>query len=240
MELFSLDGRRAVVVGGARGIGAAIAARFTEAGARVLVADVDGGVDVDVAVPDSVRRLAEHADTELGGIDVWVNSAGIYPVGDALELEPADWDTVLDVNLRGTFLGAREAARVMVAGGRRGAIVNIASTASYRAAGHGVAHYTASKFGVRGLTMSLAAELGPRGVRVLAIAPTVTDTPGLAAARPAFERAGIAVDDLGPRLPLGRVAVADDVARVAVFCASDLALFMTGSTILVDGGEIAI
>ena len=169
-----------------------------------------------------------------------MNSAGIYPLGPALELDEAAWDDVLDVNLRGTFFGAREAARAMVAAGHGGAILNVASTASFRAAGAGVSHYTASKFGVRGLTMSLAAELGPHGIRVLAIAPTVTLTPGLEAARAGFEQAGIAVDDLGPRLPLGRVAVPDDVARVALFCASDLSLFMTGSTLLVDGGELAI
>ena len=101
-----------------------------------------------------------------------------------------------------------------------------------------MAHYVASKFGVRGLTQSLAVELGPHGIRVLAVAPTVTLTPGLEAQREGLEAAGFALDELGRELPLGRVAVPDDIARVVVFCVSDLALLMTGSTLLVDAGEL--
>lgn len=127
----------------------------------------------------------------------------------------------------------------MVAAGLGGVIVNIASTAAYRADGPGVAHYVASKFGVRGLTQSLAVELGGHGIRVLAVAPTVTLTPGLEAGRESLEAAGFVLDELGARLPLGRVAVPDDVARVVLFCASDLSLLMTGSTLLVDAGELA-
>ncbi len=123
--------------------------------------------------------------------------------------------------------------------GRGGVIVNISSTAAYRAAGPGVAHYVASKFGVRGLTQSLAVELGVHGIRVLAVAPTVTLTPGLEAERASLEAAGFALDELGAHLPLGRVAVPDDVARVVLFCASDLSLLMTGSTLAVDAGELA-
>jgi NAD(P)-dependent dehydrogenase (short-subunit alcohol dehydrogenase family) len=149
-----------------------------------------------------------------------------------------DWDEEVDVNLRRTFLGAREAARAMIAAGNGGVILNIASTAAYRAAGTGVAHYVASKFGVRGLTQSLAVELGPHGIRVLAIAPTVTLTPGLEEQRETLEAAGFELESLGAALPLGRVAVADDVARVALFCAGELASLMTGSTLLVDAGEL--
>jgi NAD(P)-dependent dehydrogenase (short-subunit alcohol dehydrogenase family) len=118
-------------------------------------------------------------------------------------------------------------------------IVTIASTAAYRADGPGVAHYVASKFGVRGLTQSLAVELGAHRIRALAIAPTVTLTPGLEEQGGALQAAGFALGELGPSLPLGRVAVPDDVARVVVFCASDLSLLMTGSTLLVDAGELA-
>lgn len=253
-DLWSLSGKVAVVTGGARGIGLACCARLAEVGAVVLVADVDEGAAaeaaarigrgadaarVDIREAESVRDLANHAVAELGGLDIWVNSAGVYPVSPLLELSDEDWDHVLDVNLRGTLIGAREAARTMIAAGRGGVVVNIASTAAYRAAGPGVAHYVASKFGVRGLTQSLAVELGGRGIRVLAVAPTVTLTPGLEAEREPLESAGFALDELGPRLPLGRVAVPDDVARVVVFCASDLSLLMTGSTLLVDAGELA-
>jgi NAD(P)-dependent dehydrogenase (short-subunit alcohol dehydrogenase family) len=155
-----------------------------------------------------------------------------------LELSEEDWDDVLDVNLRGTFLGAREAARVMVAGGRGGVIVNITSTGAHRVESAGAAHYVASKFGVRGLTQALAVELGPHGIRVLAVAPTVTLTPGLEQERSGLQASGFALEELGPSLPLGRVAVPDDIARVVLFCASDLSLLMTGSTLLVDAGEL--
>lgn len=252
--LLSLRGRVAVVTGAARGIGYATAVRLVEAGARVVVADIDeaGALEaqarlgeaalaaaVDVTDGGSLRDLAGTAVEAFGCLDVWVGNAGIYPPTPALELAGEEWDRVLDVNLRGVFLGAREAARKMIEGGRGGVILTIASTAAYRAAGAGVAHYVASKFGVRGLTQSLAVELGPHGIRVLAIAPTVTLTPGLEAQRAALEASGFRLDDLGPALPLGRVAVPDDIARVAVFCAGDLSLLMTGSTLLVDAGELA-
>jgi NAD(P)-dependent dehydrogenase (short-subunit alcohol dehydrogenase family) len=253
-DLLHLDGRVAVVTGGARGIGYATASRLVEAGARVVVADIDAeeaqavsarlgesalAAHVDVGDEASVRALAETAVEEWGSLDVWVSNAGIYPVAPLLELGVEEWDRLLDVNLRGAFLGAREAARAMIPLGRGGVIVTIASTAAYRADGPGVAHYVASKFGVRGLTQSLAVELGAHGIRVLAIAPTVTLTPGLEEQRGALEAAGFALDELGPRLPLGRVAVPDDVARVVVFCAGGLSLLMTGSTLLVDAGELA-
>jgi NAD(P)-dependent dehydrogenase (short-subunit alcohol dehydrogenase family) len=251
-ELVSLSGRVAVVTGGARGIGRACCARLAEAGATVLVADADAeaardaasaigtgavGVEVDVRDAASVRALVEHALARLGRVDVWVNAAGIYPTSPLLELSEEDWNLVLDVNLRGTFIGAREAGRAMIAGGG-GVIVNVSSTAAYRASAPGAAHYVASKFGVRGLTRALAVELGPHRIRVLAVAPTVTLTPGLDAQRSSLRAAGFALEELGPRLPLGRVAVPDDVARVVLFCASDLSLLMTGSTLLVDAGEL--
>jgi NAD(P)-dependent dehydrogenase (short-subunit alcohol dehydrogenase family) len=253
-SLLSLDARVAIVTGGAAGIGLAICGRLAESGARVVVADVDGEeataaasrlggaaqpAVVDVAEGRAVRALAERALATYGRLDVWVNAAGIYPAVPVLELSEDDWDRVLAVNLRGTFLGAREAARAMIAAGNGGVILNVTSTAAYRVAGAGVAHYVSSKFGVRGLTKSLACELGPHGIRVLAIAPTVTATPGIEARRAQLEAAGFELETLGARLPLGRIAVPDDVARVALFCASDLAALMTGSTLVVDAGDLA-
>jgi NAD(P)-dependent dehydrogenase (short-subunit alcohol dehydrogenase family) len=252
-DLLGLDGRVAVVTGGARGIGRACCARLAQAGATVVVADIDEeaaretaaaigsraiAAALDVREAASVRALVERARDEHGRLDVWVNAAGVYPTSPLLELSEQEWELVLDTNLRGTFLGAREAARAMIAGGRGGVIVNVSSTAAYRAEAPGAAHYVASKFGVRGLTQALAVELGPHGIRVLAVAPTVTLTPGLEAQRSSLEAAGFALEELGPRLPLGRVAVPDDVARVVLFCACDLSLLMTGSTLLVDAGEL--
>lgn len=252
-ELLALSGRVAVVTGGARGIGLACCTRLAEAGAAVVAADLDegtaleaaerlgagvSGTRVDVREPASVRALAERTLAELGRLDVWVNSAGIYPLSGLLDLSDDAWDQVLDVNLRGTFVGAREAGRAMIASGKGGVIVNIASTGAYRVDAPGASHYVASKFGVRGLTQSLAVELGAHGIRVLAVAPTVTLTPGLESERESLQQAGFALDELGARLPLGRVAVPDDIARVVVFCASDLSLLMTGSTLPVDAGEL--
>src|SRR5205823_11318753 len=121
---------------------------------------------------------------------IWVNNAGIYPTTRLLDMTGHDWDTVLDVNLRGTFMGAREAGRRMAAGGRGGVIINLSSTAGYRADLPGLAHYVAAKHGVRGLTKSLAVELGPLGIRVLAIAPGHTDTAGVRESQPGLEAAG--------------------------------------------------
>ena len=251
-DLVSLSGRVAVVTGGARGIGLATARRLAEAGARVVVADLDlrgaeaaareldgRAVEVDVRDAAALEHLADDAVSALGRLDVWVNNAGVYPTHEALDMEPEDWDRVLDIDLRGVFLGARVAARRMVELDSGGVIVNVASTAAYRVAGRGIAHYAAAKHGVLGLTKSLAVELGPNGIRVLAVAPCVTATPGIEDARRAMEAAGFAIERLGGELPLGRIAVPDDIARVVLFCASDLAALMTGSTLLVDAGWLA-
>jgi NAD(P)-dependent dehydrogenase (short-subunit alcohol dehydrogenase family) len=260
-ELVSLADRTAVVTGGARGIGAAICLRLAEAGARVVVADLDEdvarslaesvqrtyghaaiGERVDVADEASVERLADRAVAELGSLDIWVNNAGIYPSTPFVDMSSKEWDRVLDVNLRGTFLGSRAAARRMIEAHTAGVIINVTSTAGFRAAGPGVAHYVSSKHAIGGLTKSLAVELGPAGIRALAIAPTLIDTPGIQAGLAAFEAAGLGdlLSTMAERAPLRRNGVADDVARVALFCASDLSILMTGSTLAVDAGSLAV
>lgn len=258
-ELVSLEGRCAVVTGGARGIGYAVGDRLAEAGAYVILADLDEkaaeeaadelcarhdakviGVGVDVADADDVRRLADRAMADLGGLDIWVNNAGIYPNQPVLEMTDEQWRRVLAVNLDGAFAGSREAARRMVEGGRGGVIVNITSTASFRSHGAGMAHYVASKHALHGLTKSMAVELAPQGIRVLAVAPTAIETPGVDATRDAMRDAGLGdlVEQVASQLPLGRIGVADDIARAVLFCASDLSAFMTGSTVVVDAGDL--
>ncbi len=259
-ELVSLEGRAAVITGGARGIGLAIATRFAEAGASVLIGDLDEkgaedaaerlsamgrrtiGMELDARDTDSVSRLADRAVVELGTIDIWVNNAGVYPSVPLVDMTEAQWDNVLDVNLKGSFLGAQQAAQHMIDAGHGGVIVNLASTASFRGLGPGVAHYVSSKFGVRGLTQALAVELGPYGIRVLAVAPTFIDTPGTAEGREALETAGRGdmIEQMAAAKPLGRTGVPDDVARVVLFCASDLAALMTGTTLPVDAGDLAL
>ena len=256
-DLISLRGRCAIVTGGARGIGASIAARLAEAGASVALSDLDEtgaraiandlsdrfgvtviGLGVDVRSETSVESLAARASDTLGGLDIWVNNAGIYPSSNLLEMATEEWDQVLEVDLRGAYLGARTAARHLVAGDRSGVILNVASTASFRAARPGIAHYVSAKHGLIGLTKSLAVELGPHGVRVLAVAPTLIDTPGIRESGRQSDRAEL-YERIGRAHPLGRAGVADDVARVALFCVSDLAALMTGSVLLVDAGGMA-
>ena len=265
-ELISLKGRRALITGGARGLGLAAARRFAEAGAAVLIGDKDAeaaidaaarigkeqGVPVfatqlDVADAGSVVRFADEGMKLLGGIDIWVNNAGIYPGRPLLDTDEEFWDLVQDVNLRGTFLGCREAGRRMVEGGRRPGlvIINVASVAGTRGR-IGLTHYSAAKSGVIGLTRGVAVELAPHGIRVLCVIPSLAETPGSREMRAAAQKGGSDADALKEMerrvmaaFPMGRIGQADEVARVMLFCASDLAAFMTGSSIYVDGGLAA-
>jgi len=249
-----LTGQTAVVTGGAHGIGLAICRRLSEAGANVVVADRDthaaksAAVElgehcvaayVDVADGTSIRDLAARAVDGFGTLDVWVNNAGAYPRQALLDTTDEDWDEVHRLNLRSAFIGSREAARHMVAGERGGAILNITSTAAYNtAAGGNSAHYVSSKHALAGLTKSLAVELGPYGIRAVAIAPTLTWTPGV---RTDHARGfGAGLDRYAGRLPAGRLGQPDDIARVVLFAASGLAAFVSGSTIDVDGGDLAL
>ncbi len=256
-ELFRFDGRTAVVTGAGRGIGAATVMRLAEAGADVVVADLNeasaentaqaalawGGravaTRVDVASTESIVATADRAVEALGGIDIWVNNAGIY--GGTPLFEGADEvvDRCLAVNLRGALVGAREAARRMKDPDRGGVIVNVASTAGFRAVAPDSEPYAATKAGVVGLTRALAVTLGPAGIRVLGIAPSLTRTPGIEAIMADTEGMDAILAGLGGHLPIGRTAVPDDIARVILFCASDAAIFMTGTTVAVDGGELA-
>lgn len=245
------------MTGGAKGIGRAIAWRLAEAGADVYIADADGSaatatasaisatgvsataLPLDITSTDEVVASAEAVVTQRGRLDIWVNNAGIYPARPVLEMTDDDWDQVMNVNLRGAFVGSREAARRMVAIGSGGVIINITSVSGYRGR-RGLAHYSSSKHGLRGLTRSLAVELGPMGIRVLGIAPTMVATPGVEAAGATPTDEERHSTDIYSHLPLGRAGVPDDVARVALFCASDLAALMTGSTVVVDAGQMAM
>ncbi|WP_214106820.1 SDR family NAD(P)-dependent oxidoreductase [Acrocarpospora catenulata] len=261
-ELISLKGRRAVVTGGAQGLGKAIALRLAEAGADILIADLHEdaataaaedlrarysvnavGVRVDVTDSASVAAGADIAVAQLGGVDIWVNNAGIFPNVSLLDMPDEVWEQVFAVNSRGVFLGAREAARRMSATGKGGVIVNIVSTAGFKATAPGLAAYVGSKHAVRGLTKELALELAPLGIRVLGVAPTYVPTEGnIAATQAALEAAAAAgVDvtqlDVMQQSMIGRIGTPDDIARVALFAASDLSIIMTGSTLLADAGE---
>ena len=181
-ELVSLRGRVAVVTGGGRGLGKAIVQRLCEAGASVLIGDIDDelaskaaadigrrygkavlGTFMDVAQTTSVTAAADLAAKTFGAIDIWVNNAGIFPSVRISEMTDELWDKVLDINVRGVFVGAREAAQRMTAAGRGGVIVNIVSTAGFKGIAPGLAAYVSSKHAVRGLTKQMALELAPEG-----------------------------------------------------------------------------
>ncbi|NII42617.1 NAD(P)-dependent dehydrogenase (short-subunit alcohol dehydrogenase family) [Curtobacterium flaccumfaciens] len=262
VDLLSLGGRRAVVTGAAQGLGKAIALRLAEAGADLLLVDLDAaaadaaaaeissrfgvtarGFRTDVSNSAEVTAAADEAVAVLGGIDIWVNNAGIFPNVPVLDLPDDMWEQVFAVNTRGVFLGAREAGRRMADAGHGGVIVNIVSTAGFRVAFPGMAAYVASKHAVRGLTKSLAVDLAPLGIRVLGVAPSFVPTEGnIAAAEAATQAAaehGIEIPplDVMTSSRIGRLGTPDDIARVVLFAASDLSVVMTGSTLLADAGE---
>ena len=256
LDLISLEGRVAVVTGGAAGIGAAVARRLAEAGATVVVADIDEAAaqataasiagraiatHLDVTAPSGPEEVAAETATEHGRLDIWVNNAGIYPSAGFLEMTDEQWQAVMDVNLNGAFRGARAAARRMTEGTSGGVIINIASVSGFRGRA-GLAHYSTSKHGMRGLTRSLAVELGPLGIRAVGLAPTMTLTEGVAAAAATRDDSDERrhSTDIYSSLPLGRPAMPDDIARVALFCASDLAALITGETIAVDAGQMSL
>jgi 3-oxoacyl-[acyl-carrier protein] reductase len=174
--------------------------------------------------------MVDAVTRELGAPAILVNNAGIFPRADFLAMTEADWDRVLDVNLKGSFLCGQAAARRMVDAGVGGVIVNLASVAM-RGTPLGV-HYSASKAGVMGLTRAMALALAPVRIRVNAIAPGLTDT-----AQPRYGNTEAELVELGRQIPLGgRMATPDEIARVAVFLASDEAGWITGQTIHVNGG----
>lgn len=260
-DLINLSGRTAVVTGAAQGLGKAIARRLAEAGAHVVIGDrnaelaasaakeldaVSTGTVIasamDVSDPASVAATAALAEERFGGIDIWVNNAGIFPHVPVTAMEPAQWDEVFAVNSRGSFLGCQAAVRSMTAKERQGVVINIASLAGLRGVSPGLAAYVGSKHAVVGLTKQLALECAPQGIRVLGIAPSFMITEGnMALIRQDPRMAEMAAEAIPSMMSskLGRVGVADDIARVALFCASDLSLFMTGCTLSVDAGESA-
>ncbi len=255
VEMMRLDGRVAVVTGGANGIGRATCRRLAEAGAAVLVADLDGegaareadaitgaggradAVAADVADPAAVAAMVAAARARLGGLDVLVNNAGIFPARPIMEMEPEDCDRVLDVNLRGLYLCTRAAARVMAAAGRGGVIVNITSIDAIHPSMPGLAHYDASKHGAWGFTKTSALELAPLGIRVNALAPGGVLTEGVRRMQPGGAGAD-AVAAFTAGIPLRRMGDPDEIARMVVVLASDLAAYMTGSQVVVDGGAL--
>ena len=245
MNAQPLDGKTAIVTGAAQGIGYAIARRFSTEGARVAIVDVDldgaqraadeiGGsaiaVGADVARADEVDRAFAEVVDRFGGVDILVNNAGIVgtdrPVRD---LDEADWNRVLDINLKGTFLCSRAAVRHMIPK-RAGVIVSLASI-SGKEGNANMAPYSVSKAGVICFTKTLAKEVLSEGIRVNCVAPALIDTPILQ------EMDRERVDFLTSKIPLGRLGRPEEVAATILFLASEESTFTTGQCFDVSGGR---
>jgi len=247
-----LEGKRALVTGGSRGIGRAIALGLGREGADVAVNYRRSGDDADSAVREiaamgrravavqgstdsraDVERFVSEAHDFLGGLDILVNNAGILKRTPLLEIGEEEWDAILNVNLKGYFLAGQAAARRMVEARAPGAIVNV-SSAGQAVAGPNLTHYCVSKAGVEMLTKQMALELAPLRIRVNAVAPGLIETD--------INRADIAQDEFRKgrlaRIPLRLIGAPDDVVGAVVFLAcNDEARLMTGASVFIDGGQ---
>ncbi len=253
VPIFSLAGKVALVTGGKRGIGKSIALTFAEAGADVAICSrgvEDGELEAvaheikkqgrrslwfkaDTSLKADVDKMVEKTVAELGTIDILVNNAGILVRSSLLEISEADLDQLLDIDLRAYILCAQAAGRVMVKQ-RRGNIINIATQHAFKA-NPGFGPYGIAKAGVIMLTRVLARELGSYGIRANGIAPGLTRTEF---SRQTWSNAKL-LKEIEASLPLGRMGEPEDVAQAALFLASDVSSYVTGQTIIMEGGGLA-
>jgi 3-oxoacyl-[acyl-carrier protein] reductase len=235
-----LSNKVAIVTGSTLGIGKGIAEMLIKEGAKVVFSDINGDdslvsefgenaifVKCDVSKIEEVKNLINQAVTHFGQLNILVNNAGIYPFVPFAKMTEADWDRVMSVNLKSVFLCSQAAAKVMSEGGR---IINISSIASF-VGFSGLVHYCASKGGVNGMIRALALELADRKITVNAVAPGAIETPGASqGATDESKKQTIAM------IPLSRMGQPEDIAGAVAFLASDQASYITGQTIIVDGG----
>jgi NAD(P)-dependent dehydrogenase (short-subunit alcohol dehydrogenase family) len=241
-----LNDKVAIVTGSARGIGKGVAHMLAKNAAMIVVSDLDQeacekvaaeissthsikaiGIRCDMSKLSDVNDLVKKTMDKFGRIDILVNNAGIFPYKDSLEITEEDWDRLMDINLKGLFFLSQNSAKVMVPGSR---IINISSIASVQAFS-GLAHYCSSKGGVNGLTRGMALDLAPKGINVNAVLPGAIDTPGASGAMDVESKSKTA-----QMIPLKRWGTPEDIAGAVVYLASELSSYVTGQTIIVDGG----
>lgn len=256
-DLLNLNNKTAIVTGGAQGIGYGISYRLAEAGARVIIADMNEdnahgaaqelnnkgwsaeALKVDVSSEEDVKQMIDLCSTKFGSIDILVNNAGIYPSVPIAQMTADQFDKVLSVNLRGVFLTTKYAAEVMKRQGG-GKIINVSSIDALHPSMVGLAHYDASKHGVWGFTKNAALEFAADKIWINAIAPGGIATPGASAGSSnisAEEMAAMTKVFLD-KIPMHRTGEPDDIGMVALFLASDMSSYMTGTQIVVDGGVL--
>jgi 2-dehydro-3-deoxy-D-gluconate 5-dehydrogenase len=259
-QLFDLNGKSALVTGGAKGIGRGIALRLAEAGAAVMVADVDketaaetaaeiqnqGGkalyMFADTRQANEAKQVIQFTVSQFGHLDILVNNAGVYPAAPALQVTEELWDNVFNTNLKGMFFYSKAVAQEMIRTETGGKIINLASIDGINP-GQGRLVYGASKAGVIALTKSLAQELCQYKILVNAVAPGAIHTPGLDTILSFYAQAAgitpemLAAGDAQANTPIGYYGQADDIAKVVLFLASEAANYMTGHTVIVDGGK---
>jgi 2-deoxy-D-gluconate 3-dehydrogenase len=252
----NLKGKTAIVTGGALGIGLGIAYRLAESGANVVIVDIneeagniavkdlnDNGfvssfVKADVSKEDEVIHAVSLASETYGGVDILVNNAGIYPFIPVMQMSLSDFEKILAVNLKSVFLFTKAVSEVMIKKGKGGKIINITSIDALHPSSVGLAVYDASKHGMWGFTKNTALELAPHNIQVNAIAPGGIATPGTGAGKPVGPEMEAVLKKFLEKIPMKRMGEADDIGKVAVFLASDLASYMTGSQVVVDGGVL--
>ena len=255
-ELIDLKGKTVIVTGGAMGIGFGIARRLAEAGANVVIADFNEKVGnqateelnaegfaaafvrTDVSDEKQVKKATDFAVSKYGVIDILVNNAGIYPLVPVMQMTLSEFEKILAVNLKSVFLFTKFVAEVMIKHGLGGKIINITSIDALHPSAVGLAVYDASKHGLWGFTKNTALELAPYNIQVNAIAPGSIATPGSGVGKPVSPEMATLTKKFLEKIPMKHMGEPDDIGKVALFLASGLSSYMTGSQVVVDGGVL--
>jgi 2-deoxy-D-gluconate 3-dehydrogenase len=255
-DIMNLSGKVAIVTGGAKGIGYGISYRLAESGAKVLIADMDlataekvveefkakgwvaAATPTDVSDEAAVEAMVAQCQEQFGAVDILVNNAGIYPNEPIAAMNQADFERVININLRSVFLTTKHVSETMKAAGKGGKIINISSVDAIHPSMVGLAHYDASKHGVWGFTMNSALELAASKIWVNAVAPGGITTPGTTPKAGSAPVEPKMMEAFMSKIPMRRMGEPDDIGKVVLFLASDLSSYMTGTQIVVDGGVL--